>query len=213
MNGNGYNDLRSSKPVHTDPLRVWERRERTITVLGGIGVVLTAVWAFLWPMAQIDTPLASDPEQDGSIIAQIESKVIDTNALEAHQSDDHTADGMDANADIWDQPDALERFAAVQLWHPQPIPIEGDDDDGGANSKPAPATILPAPKHLELLGIISTPEGTRQAAIYNQKTDQILIVANGETVDHYEITSITQNTVELTDGNRNHQITMESAIG
>ena len=84
-------------------------------------------------------------------------------------------------------------FLALKLWTPPAPPAEA--------AKPAAPTPRP-PLKLQLVGITRESgqgEGTVRAALYDPETDKLLIVASGEKVGVFTVTSLTNDEIGLAD--------------
>ncbi len=163
-------------------------------------MIICALWAFLLP---------ADP----FVHFGVENIEEEIRAAAQGLADNHAAGPSRATSS---DPSAFsaEAFAAVVLWNPPPPPI---GEDTGADDAVAKAVLAPPP-NLTLLGIIVEADGSRRAALYDQRTDQIFIVASGEAISkgQYRITSITESAVELNAGatanGRTYRIVMKSSI-
>jgi hypothetical protein len=93
----------------------------------------------------------------------------------------------------------LEQSAfAANLWHTPP--------------GPAPVTVAKAPEppkplNVQLIGIINEA-GVRKAALYDMETDRLVIVSDGDSIRGHTIKSITEKTIELTDGRSSQTLTL-----
>ncbi|MCH8825287.1 MAG: hypothetical protein IH984_17460 [Planctomycetes bacterium] len=103
-----------------------------------------------------------------------------------------------------DQSLDLSAFTA-NLWNPPPV-----KKTSTALAKKEPPRAKPL--KLQLIGIISDGN-TLKAALYDPDSDQLLIVANGQSILGHTIRDITKDTVLLSDGRFTHYLQLEADKG
>ena len=81
-----------------------------------------------------------------------------------------------------------QRAFAIKLWRVPAKPVEV-----------AQSAEPPKASNLQLIGIINE-NGVHRAAIYDVEADRLLILASGDHIGKYSITSVTPKSVELSDG-------------
>ena len=87
---------------------------------------------------------------------------------------------------------------AANLWNPPPPPVVA--------TKPQPPEA-PKPLNLQLIGIINE-DGRLKAALYDMDGDRMLIVGDGDKVNQHVVKSVTEKSVELTDGRSVQRLTL-----
>lgn len=97
-----------------------------------------------------------------------------------------------------------EVFAAARLWTPPPVIAQAPKPTPPA--PPAP----PIPLKLQLLGVTRDERDVLHAALYDPDTDRVCLVANGESVGAFKLTSLSATTVELSDGRGVRRLTLSS---
>lgn len=137
-------------------------------------IALAAMWA-LWPQPA-PSPLALDSEQPN----------VERDELKHANSNDPEIDlGVDPGA-----------FLAV-LWH-DPSPPEDETDEQQQPTRPEPE-----PLRVQLVAIIDD-NGRRQAALYDERDDRIVVVADGEKLRDHDV-RVTADAVEfIRDGRSQH---------
>ncbi len=113
--------------------------------------------------------------------------------------------------DLWNDANSLRIAHATRLWNP--TIVASDTATTQSEAPKAPPLPAPAPTHFELLAITTSPDGSREVTLYDRNKDHICILAIGDTLDRYVITSITNTSVTLTQGSRDHRLHLPAALG